>query len=395
QPPPGGPPDSAPPVLVSVTPDSGAVVPEWRDPVTFRFDEVIDERSGGGLDRLVLVSPLPERVNLDWRRQGIAIRPDGGWRPQTTYHVTLLPGVTDLRGNRLGDGKVLVFSTGGPVPSATISGTVVDWEAGRATPRALVRATLLPDSLVYLAAADSAGDFRLGALPAGRYHVAALADANNNRRQDGREPFDSATIDLDSLTERVFWTFRQDTLGPSLTRVTAADSQAVRLEFGQALALSEPRDGAVQVLILPDSQPVGIRALWSQTQFDSLRGTRPAGRGPGGVAPDSTQPDTAQVAAPAVTPTDAPTPAAPSGLPGPTPGTPGAGPRPAATAPDTGRVARLLAQRPRPATSFVVELEAPLVPGGRYVIVAEVANLVGAPQRSRMLLVAPEARPGR
>ena len=262
QAPPGGPPDAAPPVLQAVTPDSGSVAEGLKDPVTFQFDEVIDERSGGGLERLVFLSPVPAQTEVDWRRSSVAVRPRGGWRVGTTYHVTLLPGVTDLRGNKLATGKTVVFTTGGPVPNATIAGTVVDWEAGRLTARALVRAVLLPDSLVYLAAADSVGDFRLGALPPGRYHLAAIADANNNRRQDGREPFDSLTVELDSLVERVFWTFRQDTIGPSLSGATLVDSQTVRLEFSQALPPTPPEPTAIQVLTLPDSQPLALTAVW-------------------------------------------------------------------------------------------------------------------------------------
>ena len=45
-PPPGGPPDSEPPRLVKITPDTGAV--SVRPPkVVFRFDEVVSERPQG------------------------------------------------------------------------------------------------------------------------------------------------------------------------------------------------------------------------------------------------------------------------------------------------------------------------------------------------------------
>jgi hypothetical protein len=357
-----------------------------RDPVVFRFDEVIDERSGGGLDRLVLLSPVPERTEINWRRQAIAVRPDGGWRPGTTYHVTLLPGVADLRGNRLTTGKTVVFTTGGPVPSSAMTVTVVDWEAGRLVPRGLLLAILLPDSLVYVAVADSSGSVHLGAVPPGRYHVTALADGNNNRRRDGREPFDSVTLELDSLVERVFWTFRQDTLGPTISRATLVDSQAVRLEFSQALPPTAPESATVQVLTLPDSQPVGLRALWSPVQYDSARGTR---RGPA----DSVTADT-------VVPSPEPPGVVPPGPPIPQPAAapPGAG-RAAArglqpAAPDTGRAAAVLAQRPRPLSGLIVELETPLTPGSRYVVVAEVANLAGAQNRSRTVLIVPERSAG-
>ena len=56
--PPGGPPDLAPPVLVTVSPESGAVLVSPKA-VTFRFDEVVSERPRGApsLDQLVLISP--------------------------------------------------------------------------------------------------------------------------------------------------------------------------------------------------------------------------------------------------------------------------------------------------------------------------------------------------
>src|SRR5438093_9268712 len=47
-PPPGGPPDKAPPKIVSVKPDSDAIVPNFKDDVVIQFDEVIDEMAGGG-----------------------------------------------------------------------------------------------------------------------------------------------------------------------------------------------------------------------------------------------------------------------------------------------------------------------------------------------------------
>jgi hypothetical protein len=46
--PPGGPPDSTPPHIVVVRPESGAVVPAWKGDAVIDFDEVIDEMAGGG-----------------------------------------------------------------------------------------------------------------------------------------------------------------------------------------------------------------------------------------------------------------------------------------------------------------------------------------------------------
>src|SRR2546422_10328791 len=46
--PPGGPPDTTPPTVVAVRPESGAVVPDFHGDAVVQFDEVIDEMAGGG-----------------------------------------------------------------------------------------------------------------------------------------------------------------------------------------------------------------------------------------------------------------------------------------------------------------------------------------------------------
>ena len=73
--PPGGPPDAAPPRIVSVRPESGAVVPGWKDDAVLQFDEVIDEQAGSsggasltGLARLVILSPVAGDVKVEWGR---------------------------------------------------------------------------------------------------------------------------------------------------------------------------------------------------------------------------------------------------------------------------------------------------------------------------------------
>ena len=86
---------------------------------------------------------------MSWRRDRITVRPDEGWQPNRVYRVELLPGVADLRRNRLDSGAVVTFTTGAPRPATRFEGTVVDWTSARPAPGALVVAMLLPDSLPY------------------------------------------------------------------------------------------------------------------------------------------------------------------------------------------------------------------------------------------------------
>ena len=67
EPPPGGPPDVAPPQLVKTFPDSFQVFRDFDSDVDFVFDEVISEGGSpnqgagtGDLERLVILSPTRE-----------------------------------------------------------------------------------------------------------------------------------------------------------------------------------------------------------------------------------------------------------------------------------------------------------------------------------------------
>src|SRR6185436_8957281 len=106
--PPGGPPRTTPPQLLTVTPESGAVNVRAKG-VVFTFDEVV---SNSDLDRLFLMSPEDGRTRVNWHRNRVEVRPRHGFKQNTAYSVTLLPGLTDLRQNALKTGRTIIFSTG-------------------------------------------------------------------------------------------------------------------------------------------------------------------------------------------------------------------------------------------------------------------------------------------
>ena len=283
EPPPGGPPDTAPPQLVSTTPDSFARLPGFKGEVEFKFDEVVSEGGSpsegtgtGDLEKLVILSPTTRVPKVTWRRDRITVRPNEGWKPDRVYRVELLPGVTDLRRNRSTKGTALTFTTGAPLPATTIEGTVVDWTTGRPAPAALVEATLLPDSLPYRGLADSSGHVSLGPLPAGEYLVRGIIDENHNLRADAREPFDSVHLAPGKTSAGELWAFVHDTTPPRIREITVADSTSAVVAFSQDL---DPRQrlgpDAVRVRTLPDSTPVRVVSLLPKPEDDSLH--RPAG----------------------------------------------------------------------------------------------------------------------
>lgn len=405
QEPPGGPPDFSAPVLQEIRPDSGAILPGFDDAVVFVFDEVITERSSRDMADWFVVSPRHAEIQVSWKRSRLEVKPRGGWRDGAVYRVVLLPGLSDLRNNRLREGAEVVFSTGPAIPDTRVDATVIDWVGHRIAARGLLEAFPLPitdDSIAYIAQADSAGDVALTRVPPGEYLLVAVVDENGNRRRDRREAFDSLTRRIDSTASDVFWAFARDTVGPQLRTATQVDSLTVRLAFSQPLAPTMVPDGRVTVLLLPDSTAVGVGAVWTAADYDSIRTVEAAARdsasraaGDTTVAADSAAaPDSAVAVDTAAARAAArrPAPDTPRGRPG---AQPGRGEE--VVVADSGRVAELLAQRPRLSDQLVVRLAAPLIPGARYLFEATTVNLTTATASSRTLLAVPDTTdaPGR
>jgi hypothetical protein len=397
--PPGGPPITTPPVVVEVRPESGAVVPDWKGAAIIRFDDVIDEMasapsSGGGpagLGRYVLLSPVAGPVKVGWHRSSISIEPKEGWKPGRVYHLQLLPGIVDLRHNTRKQGLTIVFSTGPAIPTAGLNGAAVLWVEQRALTPGLIRAVPVGDTVGYFALTDSAGRFRLDAIPPGHYVVFAINDLNNNRQRDRREPYDSSLVTLDTSASVTFWAFVHDTVGPRGRGADPIDSLAFRVNLTQPLDPTAPLDTArVRVVALPDSTPVAITAILTQSRYDSLVARERAVADSLRRAADTTakgdttrrdttaqaRRDTAQVSR------------AGAGRRAP------AGGRDTAAHVDTSGLRRLLSQRPAPTDRIVIRVDKPLLGGRHYLArVRGLRSLSGVNGDAQAVLSVPKAAP--
>ena len=386
-PPPGGPPRTTPAAIVRTTPESGAVVPDLRGQAVIQFDEVIEEAPGSlgssaggaitGLALKIVLSPVGGDVKVSWHRSAIHVQPEEGWKANRVYHLEVLPGIADLRRNVTKTGATIVFSTGGEIPAAVLTGTALLWVEQRLLTQAVIRAARLPDSVAYVALTDSGGNFRLPEIPPGRYRVWAIQDQNNNRRQDRREPFDTVTVTVDSTARAVLWAFVHDTVGPRIKGVESADSITLRVGFTQPLDPARPPDTtAVRVFALPDSTPVGVRALYRPAQFDSIEARARAVADSLKRLQDTTaRRDT----------TGRPRARAPS-----------APPRAdtSATKLDTARVRKLLAQRLVPYDRIVVQTVQRLTPGAKYLVrVRGAVNLSGVSADGAGVIEIPVPKP--
>jgi hypothetical protein len=299
--PPGGPPDTELPVLLKVLPESNAV--NVRTPaIVLQFDEVISERSTGAgaqaaantnsLSTVLLLTPSDGRDEVIWRRNILELRPRRGFRPNTTYRVTVAAGLTDLRNNRTTEAFDFVFSTGPSAASGEVRGVLFDWTTGKPALNARVELYLEGDSTFrWTARVDSAGRFRVRDLNAGNYQVRAWLDANNDRRISFREVSDSARVTLADTASLELYAFLRDTIAPRIENVEPLDSTGIRVRFDRGIVLDW--DGAGISLLTADSSVIPLQSpLLPQARYDSLaKGRRAALDSAAKAAADSTPGD--------------------------------------------------------------------------------------------------------
>ena len=376
--PPGGPPDAAPPRIISIKPESGAVVPNFDDNLVIQFDETVEEQpsSGGGISggqvtglaQQILLSPVAGPVKVSWHRSSISVKPKEGWK-RRVYRLQVLPGFSDLRRNRFDSSATVLFSTGPEFGQARLGGIALRWVEQTVLLGALIEAVPLPDTVGYLTVADSGGQFNIENLRPGRYIVYATADQNGDRRRGLREAYDSVEVTLDSSSNVALFTFPHDTVPPRPRTATFVDSITVRVEFSQPLEPTQSFDTTtLHVLELPDSTPVALSRILTQRQYDSLQTAARAKADSEAAARDTTR-AIRDSAAPARRPARA--------LPADRP-TDRETDREDRQYVDTALVRQLLARRPVPSDKIVIVLARAMKTDTRYVVrVQGATNLIG------------------
>jgi hypothetical protein len=268
-----------PPAIIRIQPDTNSVGVRGKDFVV-QFDEVISERPANAttLSDVVLISPRSGEPNVDWHRSRITIHPDKGWKANTTYTVTLLPGITDLRGNVLMTPTVVTFSTGPSIPNTMLGGTIFDWLAGTPLSNGMVEARPLTDTtVVYVAATDSIGHYGMRGLPAAQYSIRGYADQNHNRGLDPSEIFDTTRVTLTDSLNLELLAFAHDSTGPHISNVVMNDSVTVQATFDPPLDPKIPVTASQFTVTGPDSARIAIASV-TVTRPDTVRPAPPAAR---------------------------------------------------------------------------------------------------------------------
>jgi hypothetical protein len=231
--PPGGPVDVTAPQILSITPDTGTTGAKLGQ-VVFKFDEVVAEHPPRttALADLILISPRNGSPDVSWGRNEIRIKPTKGWRANTAYTVTLLPGLADLRGNVRNTAASTYFSTGTSMPRGRISGTAIDLASATPARDAVVEARQIGDtSLAWISITDSIGAYSMPHLPPAQYSLRGYQDQNHNFALDPGEPWDTTTVTLVNNGTAQLLLSARDSVAPSIDQIAPADSVTMLVTF--------------------------------------------------------------------------------------------------------------------------------------------------------------------
>jgi hypothetical protein len=245
----GGPVDTTPPEIVSISPPPNTT--HFTDSrIALEFSEYVDRRS---VEESIFISPLAGEVEFDWSGTEVEMTFKDSLKQNTTYVVTVGTDVVDINNrNRLAKAVSLAFSTGDKIDNGIIQGKV--WDAKPAgvmifgyrlegiSPDTLNISKTKPD---YISQTGTDGGYSLPFLSMGTYRLFAVRDEFRNLVYDpetdavGTASVDVHITDQDTLRKGIdFQLSIEDTTSPRLLTASAADRRHVTLSF------SEPIDTA-------------------------------------------------------------------------------------------------------------------------------------------------------
>lgn len=296
EPPPGGPLDLEPPVILASTPDSGAVQVPRMEPIRITFSKRMDRRS---VEDYIFTSPPIRFGQLSWSGREFQLTPLDSLRANTTYLAVIGSGARDIHGNGLARPENLVFSTGERLARGKIRGRV---EAPRGLGAGifvwLYEDALHPDSTWgsddpdYTVQAGGNGQFEIAGLsPERQYSLHLFSDSNRNRAFDPESEYMLHVPRRITLTDSV----PEDTsLVVSYVDPKTPGSISGRLDTTLtrpklAIRLDCPADSGLSQTVLPDlkggfllraTPPAKYRIYWFE-DLDQDRQPGPAEpRGP-------------------------------------------------------------------------------------------------------------------
>ncbi|MCK4351243.1 MAG: Ig-like domain-containing protein, partial [Candidatus Krumholzibacteria bacterium] len=187
-------PDTAPPTVVSTTPDDGAINVALDVILLIEFSEPIDPYSmeEGG----IIMTPEPGDGIVTWTNGGSTLNfdPDDPLLDDTSYSLLIVEGaVRDYAGNPLSGNYSVIFTTGASLPTGGYSGTISGDpnSTAAANPEGALSIAFMVNMFTYegdegpppIGGFDeviSDGSYEIGNLEDGTYWPGAMMDTDGN-----------------------------------------------------------------------------------------------------------------------------------------------------------------------------------------------------------------------
>lgn len=185
QSPPGGPEDTTPPYLITVSPANETIEFSGGE-ILLQFSEYMDENS---LKKSLRVFPiLRQPLDVKFRGEDILLRLPNTLSPNQTYVITVSRDLKDEHGVPLAEPIHLAYSTGTQIDHGQISG-VVSGSENASVHLWKHSANTQPDSLYftepdYITNVTDAGTYLFQYLSPGSYHILAIGNEGAGRALD-------------------------------------------------------------------------------------------------------------------------------------------------------------------------------------------------------------------
>jgi hypothetical protein len=280
--PPGGPEDTTPPKVVSVSPRPDSTEVDLNSKIEITFSERMSEEPTEGA---VFISPFPkEPFDYNWRGKRLILSPPEPFLKDKTYVLTIGTDAQDLRRNRLSQSYTFAFSTGSSLDYGTISGEV--WvkqiigfgkETGISIWAYLLgqdRTEIDPENEKpdYVTQTDEEGKYSLMNLSLGTYRLFAVQDVNKDLVWNWETEAIGVTTGDVELTEKDiskgfvdFIIDKKDKSRPSLLNCIILNKNLVKLEFNKEIEEKAAQDSTnFKVLSVLTQKPLKIISAYYQ-----------------------------------------------------------------------------------------------------------------------------------
>ena len=185
-PPTGGPRDTVPPKLISVTPPNNSTHFDTKR-IVFNFDEYLELKD---LQQNLTVSPVPKQDPLiEAKLRTLTVRIRDTLQPNTTYTIDFGNAVRDINESNILKKFSYIYSTGAYIDSINLSGNIILAATGKtdSTILAMLYANMDDSAVIkekprYIARCDSSGHFTFTHLRPGTYRIYALKDEGGQRK---------------------------------------------------------------------------------------------------------------------------------------------------------------------------------------------------------------------